>query len=78
MAAAVFATSTSAKTRAGALPPSSRCARLSVFAAPLATAMPARTLPVIETRPGSGCSTIATPVPPLPSTMFITPSGRMP
>ena len=40
--------------------------------------MPARTEPVIDTRPGVLCSTIAAPVPPLPRTMLSTPSGTMP
>lgn len=51
---------------------------MSCCAADTATAMPARTEPVIETRPRAGFSTNVAPVPPLPSTTLNTPSGRMP
>ncbi|MNI60860.1 hypothetical protein D3C73_1161000 [compost metagenome] len=77
MAAALFLMSASLKTMAGALPPSSRCARLRPLAAPLATAMPARTEPVMETRPGTLWSTIMAPVSPVPRTTLRTPAGKI-
>ena len=77
MAAALFLMSASANTMAGALPPSSRWARLRPFAAPEATAMPARTEPVMETRPGTLCSTIRAPVSPVPRTTLSTPAGKI-
>ena len=45
-------------------------------AAALATAMPARTLPVIETIGGVVCATSAAPVSRSPQTTLSTPSGR--
>ncbi len=41
-----------------------------------ATCMPARTLPVIDTMAGVGCSTSARPVSRSPQTTLKTPSGR--
>ncbi len=57
MPSAAAATSASSKTITGALPPSSRWTRFTSAAADAATSMPARTLPVIETMAGVGCST---------------------
>ena len=59
MPSAAASMSASSKTTTGALPPSSRWARLSWAAADPATAMPARTEPVIDTICGTGCSTTA-------------------
>ena len=39
--------------------------------------MPARTDPVMETRPGTLCSTIMAPVSPVPRTTLRTPAGKM-
>ena len=39
--------------------------------------MPARTEPVMETRPGTLCSTIMAPVSPVPRTTFRTPAGKI-
>ena len=60
----------------GALPPSSRCTRLRSAAAAAATSMPARTLPVIDTIAGNGCSTSARPVSRSPHTTLNTPGGQ--
>ena len=46
------------------------------FAADVATSMPARTDPVIATRPGVGCSTRSRPVDASPLTTLSTPGGR--
>jgi hypothetical protein len=46
-------TSASSNTMTGALPPSSRCTRLTSSAAAFATSLPARTEPVIATIAGS-------------------------
>lgn len=51
---------------------------MTVAAAAAATAMPARTEPVIDTRPRRGSETSSAPVAPVPSTMLNTPSGTMP
>ena len=73
---AVASTSASSKTITGALPPSSRWTRFRSAAAAVATSMPARTLPVIETIAGIGCSTRARPVSRSPQTTLKTPGGR--
>ncbi len=49
---------------------------MSVSAAAAATALPARTLPVIETMSIPGWRTSASPTSPLPSTTLTTPVGR--
>ena len=67
--------SASAKTTAGALPPSSRWVRFTSAAAERATSMPARVEPVMLTRPGAGCSTSARPVSRSPQTTLSTPGG---
>ena len=77
MPSAAASRSASAKTTTGAFPPSSRWARLSPWAAETATAMPARTEPVMATRPGTGCSTRLRPVSPSPLTTLRTPGGRI-
>ena len=46
------------------------------LAAVLATAMPAATLPVIDTIAGVGCATSAAPVSRSPQTTLKTPGGR--
>ncbi len=74
--AAVASTSASSKTMTGALPPSSRWTRLRSAAAEAATSMPARTLPVIDTMAGVGCSTSALPLSRSPHTTLSTPGGR--
>ena len=61
----------------GALPPSSRCTRLSVFAACSAIHLPVPTEPVSETMSTPGCSTIAAPASLPPATTFSTPLGRI-
>ena len=76
MFSAASATSASSNTITGALPPSSRCTRLTSSAAVLATAMPAPTLPVIETICGVGWATSAAPVSRSPQTTLNTPGGR--
>jgi len=76
MPSAAASMSASSKTTTGALPPSSRCARLSWAAAEPATSIPARTDPVIETICGTGCSTTARPVSRSPQTTLNTPGGR--
>ncbi len=53
------AMSASSNTITGALPPSSRCTRFTVGAAAVATALPARVLPVIDTIAGIGCEVSA-------------------
>ncbi len=45
-------------------------------AAAAATSMPARTLPVIDTKPGVGCATNARPLSRSPHTTLKTPAGR--
>ena len=58
------------------LPPSSCVTRLTVGAAAVATATPARVEPVKETMSTSGCDEIAAPtVGPSPFTMLNTPAG---
>jgi hypothetical protein len=66
---------TSPETSSGALPPSSRCVRLTVAAAPRATSMPALVEPVSDTMAGTGCSTSSRPVSRSPSTTLNTPAG---
>ena len=61
MPSAAAARSASARTTAGALPPSSRWVRASRSAAAAATARPARTLPVSETWATCGCDASARP-----------------
>ena len=68
--------SASSNTTTGALPPSSRCTRLSSAAALAATSMPARTDPVTDTIAGVSCSTIARPVSRSPQITLNTPGGR--
>ena len=69
--------SASSKTTTGALPPSSRCTRLSVSAAVRAIHLPVPTLPVKDTMLISGCWTMCAPTPgPSPVTTFRTPFGR--
>jgi len=68
--------STSSKTTTGALPPSSRWTRLSVFEATSATRLPDSTLPVIETMSTVGWATIRSPVSPAPVSTLSTPLGR--
>jgi hypothetical protein len=68
--------STSSNTTTGALPPSSRCTRLSVSDAVAATFLPLSTLPVIETMSTPGWRVSAAPVSPAPTTTFSTPLGR--
>ena len=76
--ATTASTSASSNTMTGALPPSSRCTRVSVAAAAVATAWPAATLPVSDAMATSGCSTSAAPaVSPWPQTTLSTPGGRM-
>jgi hypothetical protein len=67
--------SASSKTSTGALPPSSRCTRLSVFAAVAMIFLPVPVEPVRLTMRTSGCSTSAWPVSLPPVTMLTTPSG---
>ena len=70
--------SASSKTITGALPPSSKCTRLSVSAAARAMPLPVATLPVSETSAISGWRTIASPTPgPSPVTTLSTPGGRI-
>ena len=68
--------SASSKTTTGALPPSSRCTRLSVSAACAAIHLPVSTEPVSETMSTSGCSTSAAPVSLPPAMTLSTPLGR--
>ncbi len=76
MPSAAAAGSASSNTMTGALPPSSRCTRLSVGAAAAATSMPARTDPVTDTMAGVSCTTSARPVSRSPQTTLKTPGGR--
>ena len=76
MPSAVAARSTSGNTSSGALPPSSRWVRLRSAAATVATSMPARVDPVIETRSVIGCLTRARPVSRSPVRTVKAPSGR--
>src|SRR5215204_3833367 len=76
MPSAAASTSASSNTITGAFPPSSRCTRLTSSAAALATAIPAPTLPVIETIAGVGCDTSPAPVSRSPQTTLNTPGGR--
>ena len=73
--AAAASRSASSHTMTGALPPSSRCTRFRSVGRGPATSMPARTLPVIDTRPGVGCATSARPLSRSPHTTLNTP-GR--
>ena len=68
--------SASSKITTGALPPSSRCTRLSVSAAARAIHLPVSTEPVSETMRMSGCWTSAWPVSPRPPMTLSTPLGR--
>ena len=68
--------SASSKTTTGALPPSSRCTRLTLGAALAATSAPARTDPVMATRPGVRCSTSIRPVSRSPVITLSAPAGR--
>ena len=75
MASTAFSIDASSNTMAGALPPSSRCTRFRSLAADDATAMPARTEPVMATICGVGCAMRAAPVSRAPSTTFSVPAG---
>ena len=77
MPSTAAAMSTSSKTTTGALPPSSRWARLRSSAAALATAMPARVDPVMETSCGTLWRVSAAPVSRSPVTRLQTPGGKM-
>ena len=74
--AAAFCRSASANTITGAFPPSSRCTFFTSAEAALATSIPARTDPVIETICGISCSISARPVSRFPVTTLNTPGGR--
>ena len=76
IASAAASTSASSNTTTGALPPSSRCTRLTSRDAISATCIPARTDPVIDTIAGVGCSTSARPVSRSPVMTLNTPGGR--
>ena len=76
MPSAAEPTSASSKTITGALPPSSRWTRFRSWAAAVATSLPARTLPVIETICGILCETSARPVSRSPLITLNTPGGR--
>ena len=65
----------SSNTTTGALPPSSRCARVRFLAAAVATAIPAPVDPVIDTRAGALCEVSAAPVSRSPQITFTTPGG---
>ena len=71
------ATSASSNTTTGALPPSSRWARLTSFAAAVATAIPARVDPVIDSNCGMGWQVRAAPVSRSPHTRLHTPGGKI-
>ena len=71
------AMSASSNTTTGALPPSSRCARFTSAAAAVATAMPARVEPVIDTSCGILCAVSAAPVSRSPQTRLQTPGGKI-
>ncbi len=75
-ASAVVATSASANTSTGALPPSSRWTRHSRSAAIVATCRPARGLPVRLTMATDRWRTRAWPVAAPPHTTFSTPGGN--
>src|SRR5215208_1404328 len=78
MPATTSSRSASSKTTTGALPPSSRCTRLSVSDAALATAFPVATSPVRETISTPGWRTMPAPAgSPSPVTTFRTPRGKM-
>jgi hypothetical protein len=68
--------SASSNTMNGALPPNSRCTRLSVSAAVFITFLPVPVEPVTEIMRRSGCSTSAWPVSLPPVTTLSTPGGR--
>ena len=68
--------STSSNTTTGALPPSSRCTRLSVGAARAAIHLPVSTEPVSETMSTSSCATSAAPGSSPPATTLSTPGGQ--
>jgi hypothetical protein len=76
MASAAASTSASSKTITGALPPSSRCTRLTSCDAASATCMPARTDPVMATICGVGWLTTSRPVSRSPVMTLSTPGGR--
>src|SRR5689334_4853240 len=76
MPSAAAARSASANTTHGALPPSSRWVRVTFGAAAVATALPARVLPVIDTMAGVGCAASSAPVDRSPQTTLNTPGGR--
>src|SRR5215217_1625541 len=78
MLATTASRSASSKTTTGALPPSSRCTRLRVFVAALATVFPVATSPVRETMSTPGWHTMPAPTGlPSPVTTFRTPLGKM-
>src|SRR5919204_209268 len=76
---ATAAGSASSNTSTGALPPSSRCTRLSVSAAARATSLPVATSPVRDTMRTSRWRTMPAPTgSPSPVITFSTPAGRRP
>ena len=75
---AASSTSASSKTMTGALPPSSRCNRLTVSAAIFATRLPVTVSPVIEIMRTFGWPTSASPMsPPEPDRTLTTPGGKI-
>src|SRR3546814_2339914 len=77
LAATCFGRSASANTMFGDLPPSSRVTRLTVSAAALVTAVPARVEPVNDIMSMPGWRDIASPtVGPSPLTRLNTPLGK--
>ena len=77
-ASATVVGSASSSTTIGALPPSSRCTRLTVSAAFFAISFPVAVSPVSETRRTDGCRTRRSPAgTPSPVTTWRTPFGRI-
>ena len=73
-----FDTSASSNTTTGALPPSSRCTRLTVSAAAAWISLPVDVSPVTETRRTSALRTSWSPISePWPVMTLITPGGKM-
>ena len=62
----------------GALPPSSKWVRFTSFAALVATAIPARVDPVMDTICGTGWATRSAPVSRSPQSKLQTPGGNIP
>ena len=70
--------SASSNTTTGALPPSSRCTRLSVCDAAFATSLPVATSPVSDTMPTPGWRTMPAPTgSPSPVMTLKTPGGKI-